>query len=234
MQHRAGLSLLCFFACAALNSAWTSKEDAQTGWLRAWLRARTGRDNPNSDDLTELARENPTAYALVKSLLVKNSLGLIKRRPDAITSEDAPTDMDDATGESAEPVAPTHHGNFFNWKPADDSAMVQNVLGQVSSLATTSKTQQKTDQAAAEEIAATASSERDATQVAETGKVEVAASVSAEAASSQAAASDAIVEKTDSIFAKGADMLKSTSAHMVDSSSSAGGKASAGWGSIFS
>lgn len=123
----------------------------------AWLGSHA---NPSPDELDELKGENPEAYALVKALLTKRSLGLLDpKHPTAAFSASAtpaPLAADDqgpaafakfaSQGshiESAETVYPdapaTQHKDFFNWKPqqtgVDEDAEVQNVLGAVAAIA---------------------------------------------------------------------------------------------------
>lgn len=120
-------------------------------------------DHPdaNMDQLSELKDENPDAYALVKALLMKRSLGLLDpRHPTASFAKPAPdadstprgaavyakfatTEKEKAAlqgtpyEEVASPAAQSH--DWLNWKPkdsaTDDDAMVKNVLGQVAGLA---------------------------------------------------------------------------------------------------
>lgn len=73
---------LCSTACAVSTQAeFTAK---------VWLREHSG-DNP--DELAELKTENPDAYALVKALLTKRSLGLLDpKHPTASFSAPPPKD----------------------------------------------------------------------------------------------------------------------------------------------
>merc|ERR1719272_477969 len=64
------VSLVLVASCAVLGASASSAERQATQWL---LRSHTG----NPDELAELNRENPMAYALVKALLTKRSLGLL-------------------------------------------------------------------------------------------------------------------------------------------------------------
>lgn len=115
---------------------------------KAFLR-RLGGAPPQQDQLAELRTENPEAYALVKALLTKRSLGLLDpRHPSASFSSKPPAAQDDAErgpevfqkfatpGESLATssvsteshavypeaaAAPAHH-DWLNWKP-QSSAM---------------------------------------------------------------------------------------------------------------
>lgn len=116
---------------------------------RAWLRDH--QDPAHSgDDLAELQRANPDAYAIVKSLLMKRQLGLLDpKHPSHSFSRPA----DEDTAAASAPVdgpgvfqslsSPTDsgtmpHRNWLNWKPQDsaanDDAMVNSVLGAVAQL----------------------------------------------------------------------------------------------------
>eukprot|EP00747_Dinoflagellata_sp_TGD_P025809 gnl/TRDRNA2_/TRDRNA2_131507_c0_seq3.p1 gnl/TRDRNA2_/TRDRNA2_131507_c0~~gnl/TRDRNA2_/TRDRNA2_131507_c0_seq3.p1 ORF type:complete len:321 (-),score=84.65 gnl/TRDRNA2_/TRDRNA2_131507_c0_seq3:93-941(-) len=67
---------------------------AQAG-ASQWLRAHG--NNPNNDQLAELKTENPEAYAIVKALLVKQSMGLLNmRHPSASWSAPPPQDQEAA------------------------------------------------------------------------------------------------------------------------------------------
>lgn len=121
----------------------------------AWLREHS--DAPNADELDELRSANPTAYAIVKALLTKRSLGLLdpkhpsasfsaaKAPTEAVPGPEAFANIAAESGEKPQvqpmyPEAPTStgHHNWMNWKPQqsaiDDEAMVNNVLGAVASL----------------------------------------------------------------------------------------------------
>lgn len=142
-------------AAVATVAAGTSAKAEVTA--QAWLR-----NHPDSqmDQLDELKDENPDAYALVKTLLMKRSLGLLDpKHPTASFSKAPPQDSDDhavgvavyskfATTEKekaalqAAPYAevatsPQGH-DWLSWKPkdsaVDDDSMVKNVLGQVADL----------------------------------------------------------------------------------------------------
>jgi len=96
---------------------------------------------PSQDELAELKTENPEAYAIVKSLLVKHSLGLLNpKHPSASFSGPAATDDSAPATEATEvtaSAAPAQH-DWLNWKPqnnaANDDAMVKSVLGEVATL----------------------------------------------------------------------------------------------------
>lgn len=125
----ARLSLFGFFALAFVAkeaSAFADGADAPFDAV-AWIQIKSqNADGPDMEDLDELKGSNPEAYALVKALLVKNSLGLIRRK------ETPPSDADNLVSEdSAVAAPPTAHKSFFNWKPTDDSETAQSVLGQV-------------------------------------------------------------------------------------------------------
>lgn len=122
----------------------------------AWLRAHDGA--PNQDELAELKSVNPSAYAIVKALLTKRSLGLLDpKHPSASFAPAQAPPQEEEQGASAfqkiaeesgekphaaalypEAPAPVAHHNWLNWRPSqsavDDEAMVNNVLGQVAAL----------------------------------------------------------------------------------------------------
>merc|ERR1719468_1123971 len=119
---------------------------------RTWLREHPA-GAQSEDELAELKTANPDAYAIVKSLLMKRSLGLLDpKHPSASfsktpTSESAPVEASasvDSTSADAMPVsdgsasaASTEgvHKDWLNWRPQDssanDEAMVNSVLGEV-------------------------------------------------------------------------------------------------------
>lgn len=83
MQLRPLVILFALWAAPAASLAIAAERDAQL-----WLQKHRGA--PNSDELAELKTENPSAYALVKALLTKRSLGLLNpRHPTASFSEPA-------------------------------------------------------------------------------------------------------------------------------------------------
>jgi len=96
---------------------------------------------PSEDELAELKTENPEAYAIVKSLLVKRSLGLLNPKhptasfqvPAASEDSSSATEATDTTAVAA----PAKH-DWLSWKPqenaANDDAMVKSVLGEVTNL----------------------------------------------------------------------------------------------------
>lgn len=120
---------------------------------RAWLR-----DHPAAqvDELAELKDANPSAYALVKALLTKRSLGLLDpRHPSASFATHGPSEQPEVSGADAfakfsnsvtPPVAesmasqPTlahqesKRHDWLNWRPAstaaDDEALVRSVMGE--------------------------------------------------------------------------------------------------------
>jgi len=124
---------------------------------RVWFLSHQG----TPDELDELKTENPDAYALVKALLTKRSLGLLDpKHPTASFAAPPPQSVEDnptgsamyakfATtekekealqgkgvenlGDSYPDARPVSH-DWINWKPHDDAgddAMVNNVLGAV-------------------------------------------------------------------------------------------------------
>jgi len=160
MQARAvaaALTLLLVGAAATrAGSARSGEAAAATAAARAWLREHPA---AQTDELAELRSENPQAYALVKALLAKRSLGLLDpRHPSAsFSTRSRPAGGADAL--AAGPAAfqglagPSHaataavypevaaapaHRDWLNWRPqqsaADDDAMVSNVLGAVAQL----------------------------------------------------------------------------------------------------
>jgi len=77
--------VLCSTACAVSTQAEVS--------AKVWLREHSG-DNP--DELSELKTENPDAYALVKALLTKRSLGLLDpKHPTASFAAPPPKEEED-------------------------------------------------------------------------------------------------------------------------------------------
>lgn len=75
-----------FAAVAAVAAGATAKAEVSA---RVWMLDHAG--NPNGDELDELKNENPDAYALVKALLTKRSLGLLDpKHPTASFSKPAP------------------------------------------------------------------------------------------------------------------------------------------------
>lgn len=98
----------------------------------AWIQVNSrGADGPEAGDLDALQSSNPDAFALVKALLVKKSLGLIRRMRKTQTVEGSEEASSKAVGRS-----------FFHWKPADDSDAVESVLGQVAGQASTLRDEQ--------------------------------------------------------------------------------------------
>jgi len=118
-------------------------------FARTWLEAHSRSAQP--DDLDELKNENPEAYALVKALLTKRSLGLLNpRHPTASFAPEKPADdaeqpsgpaafanivppgevtqaktadavAADVPAVYAEAPKPEHQ-NWLNWKPTDSAA----------------------------------------------------------------------------------------------------------------
>lgn len=111
----------------------------------AWMKAHQA-DPQDDSDLAALAKADPNSYAIVKALLAKQKMGLLNtRHPSEVAtspSNDAASDSSapvlDAAGEpmmaaAPQPVDSGSH-NWLSWKPADDSAVVSGVLGQVAAL----------------------------------------------------------------------------------------------------
>jgi len=121
--------------------------------VRTWLREHPA-GAQSEDGLAELKTANPDAYAIVKSLLMKRSLGLLDpKHPSASfaktpTSDSAPleasasvdsTSADASVDVSAMPASSAGaHKDWLNWKPQDsaanDEAMVNSVLGAVAQI----------------------------------------------------------------------------------------------------
>jgi hypothetical protein len=132
-------------------AAATSTRAFATQWLSAHSAAA-----PSGDELAELRGVNPEAYAIVKALLTKRSLGLLDpKHPTASFAAAAPKATEDEVPRGPEafkqfetpaqnavyadvPAPSAHHGDWLNWKPAngamDDDAMVKSVLGAVANL----------------------------------------------------------------------------------------------------
>jgi len=102
-----------------------------------WLRSHGG----TPDELAELRQENPNAYAIVKALLTKRSLGLLdSKHPTAsFANEDgSPVSHAQLALTAKKSVVnyagaqPATHHDWFNWKGGemDDESMVENVLGE--------------------------------------------------------------------------------------------------------
>jgi len=106
---------------------------------KVWLLNRQA--PPSQDELAELKSQNPEAYAIVKSLLLKRSLGLLNsKQPSASFQGSAASDESTPAAEATETTAvaaPAQH-DWLNWKPQDnaanDDAMVKSVLGEVAHL----------------------------------------------------------------------------------------------------
>lgn len=160
MQRRAvaaGLVVAVISAVATGGAALvTSSATSARALAASWLRAhRTWQP----DELAELKGVNPEAYAIVKALLTKRSLGLLDpRHPSASFAPAVPAASDGAPSGAAAftnlaeeadkkpqaaliypdaPVVQVHH-DWLSWKPqqsaVDDEGLVQNVLGQVAAL----------------------------------------------------------------------------------------------------
>jgi hypothetical protein len=92
------------FVLAALVSVAAGATAKAEVSARVWMLDHA---NPNTDELAELKVENPDAYALVKALLTKRSLGLLDpRHPTASFSKPAPED------ESNHPVGAAVYAKF--------------------------------------------------------------------------------------------------------------------------
>lgn len=115
------------FAAAAAVAAGTSAKAEVSA--RVWMLDHA---NPNTDELSELRVENPDAYALVKALLTKRSLGLLDpKHPTASFSKPAPED------EGSHPVGAAVYAKFAttdkerqalaNAEPAYDTSTVESV-----------------------------------------------------------------------------------------------------------
>lgn len=147
MQPRA-LAALALLALAAPVCAVKVAEEAASSWL-------TEHPAPQGDELGELKNANPEAYAIVKALLTKRTLGLLD--PKHPSASFAPASQQEAVPSGPEvfqafaspaskshieypdvPAAPLHHHNWLNWHPkdsaADDDNMVKSVLGAVADL----------------------------------------------------------------------------------------------------
>lgn len=90
-----------FAAAAAVAAGATAKAEVSA---RVWMLDHA---NPNTDELAELKVENPDAYALVKALLTKRSLGLLDpKHPTASFSAPAPQE------EGSHPVGAAVYAKF--------------------------------------------------------------------------------------------------------------------------
>jgi len=137
------LVLLLFAPAAqAARQAVRSGEAAAKIWLKEH-RA------PQGDELAELKAANPEAYAIVKALLTKRSLGLLNpKHPSASFAAPAAAQAEEALASSGssltadavypEAASPPAQHDWLHWKPKqsaiDDEAMVSNVLGAVAEL----------------------------------------------------------------------------------------------------
>lgn len=159
MQPRCSASLLfaILFATARRGGAALLSSASSTAETRAasWLRAHRGAPQP--DELAELKSANPEAYAIVKALLTKRSLGLLDpKHPTASFAAAPPKDSNAPSGaavfekmaaESGDapkvaalyPDAPVAaHHDWLSWKPqgsaVEDESMVKSVLGAAAEL----------------------------------------------------------------------------------------------------
>merc|ERR1740130_655800 len=72
-------------------------------------------DLDKDPELANIQQMNPDAYAMVKGLLLKKSMGLIKSRDS--------TSYDESSAEDSDlPPAPKGPVNMFSWKPKDSAA----------------------------------------------------------------------------------------------------------------
>lgn len=158
MQQHVACAFFCFLALASIAEGLASSTSAAAA--KEWLQ-----DHPavQADELAELKAQNPEAYAIVKALLTKRSLGLLDpKHPTASFSAPPPASAQEtvpsgaaafakfaspsasSTSKSTQslmypdaPAAPASR-DWFSWKPQDsavnDEAMVQSVLGAVAEL----------------------------------------------------------------------------------------------------
>jgi len=144
-QQRIALALVCAFVSA---SAVTTRLASAETFARSWMQKHEGAQ-PQGDELAELKTQNPEAYAIVKALLTKRSLGLLDpRHPSASFAKPAPVSEDAASGPEAfaklaSPAnvpdheisasqeastvyqavsAPAGHRDWLNWKPKTSAA----------------------------------------------------------------------------------------------------------------
>lgn len=90
-----------FAAVAAVAAGTSAKAEVSA---RVWMLDHA---DPNNDELSELKTENPDAYALVKALLTKRSLGLLDpKHPTASFSKPAPEE------EGSHPVGAAVYAKF--------------------------------------------------------------------------------------------------------------------------
>merc|ERR1719272_2179932 len=113
-------------ALVGLSGALKTSTSTSTGVARAWLSAHAA---PQADELAELRDVNPDAYALVKALLTKRSLGLLDpKHPTASFAAPAHTDDDAPHGAAAfaglitpEELAAHGKGASLDAPPADST-----------------------------------------------------------------------------------------------------------------
>jgi len=149
-------SIIALFAAGALSGAQALaiERTSSQSFARSWLRSHAA---PQGDELAELRNENPDAYAIVKALLTKRSLGLLDPKhpsasfaapPPSANQEEEPSgaaafakfakpgEIKSAMVYSEAPATSSH--DWMSWKPQDsamdDESMVQNVLGAVAQL----------------------------------------------------------------------------------------------------
>jgi len=150
MQPRTAAATLTLLALVVQASSVLLTETAARDWLRR-------HPAPEGDELAELKTANPEAYAIVKALLTKRSLGLLDPKHPSASFAPAKAAASEAVPKGPEvfqtlagpsapkspmefpdvPAAPSHH-DWLNWKPkssaADDESMVSSVLGAVADL----------------------------------------------------------------------------------------------------
>jgi len=145
-QQRIALALVCAFVSA---SAVTTRLASAETFARSWMQKHEG-VQPQGDELAELKTQNPEAYAIVKALLTKRSLGLLDpRHPSAsfakpahaseeaasgpkafaklATPADVHRDLEISASQEASTVyqavsAPAGHRDWLNWKPKTSAA----------------------------------------------------------------------------------------------------------------
>jgi len=148
MQSRAVAAVVALLAWAAPSNSVLLSETAAREWLH-------DHPVPQGDDLAELKTANPEAYAIVKALLTKRSLGLLDPKhptasfvpaksaqevpsgPEVFQALASPSTPKSSIAYPDVPAAPVHH-DWMTWKPkesaADDESMVKSVLGAVAEL----------------------------------------------------------------------------------------------------
>jgi len=127
-------------------SAVSTRRSSSEAFARSWMQQHA---KSQPDELAELKSQNPEAYAIVKALLTKRSLGLLDpRHPSASFAKPAPVSEEAASGPEAfaklaSPAnvpdheisasqeastvyqavsAPAGHRDWLNWKPKTSAA----------------------------------------------------------------------------------------------------------------